>query len=299
MTFKVLEKIPLKATPLSPSEKTPKIMCMVYSMKVNHATNIRAMRETWAPYCDGFLVFSTANDTRIPAISLPHDGPEDYDNMWQKVRSILKFVGTHYLDDFDFFYQGGEDLFVVPQNLKRYLQQMMEDDNKTPEDDYFVGRRFHGSSRLNYFNTGGAGYALSRGTLRKYVNRGWNHTFCSPDRLTSMEDVMLSTCLRRVFGIGLTDTRDDELRERFHHFSPDLLYQWRPPADVHRKYQWHALGKGNNEWYLTFNRDWPPQIAEMCCSPSTVSFHYIKQPAMVRHLYALINACDERVGLSR
>jgi hypothetical protein len=32
----------------------------------------------------------------------------------------------------------------------------------------------------------------------------------------------------------------------------------------------------------------------MCCSPETVSFHYIKQPAMVRHLYALINSCDRK-----
>jgi glycoprotein-N-acetylgalactosamine 3-beta-galactosyltransferase len=265
-------------------------------MEKSHATRIRAMRETWAAYCDGFLVFSTANDPRIPAISIPHDGPEDYHNMWQKVRSILKFVATHYLDDFDFFYQGGDDMFVIPQNLKRYLQQILDDDNKTAEDDYFVGRRFHGPDQSTYgfFNTGGAGYALSRGTLRKYVQEGWSNTNCSPEAHYSGEDILLSQCLLNVFGIELTDTRDSQLRERFHHFPPDVLYQWRPPADTSRVYKWHPLGEGNNEWYFAYNRDWPPLIGEMCCSPETVSFHYIKQPAMVRHLYALINSCDRK-----
>jgi glycoprotein-N-acetylgalactosamine 3-beta-galactosyltransferase len=294
LTFKVIEKIGITAKRLSPSEKTPTIMCMVYSMEISHATSIRAIRETWAPYCDGFLVFSTANDPRIPAISLPHDGPEQWHNMWQKIRSILKFVGTHYLDKFDFFYQGGDDMFVIPQNLKRYLQEKMDDDRKTPEDDYFVGRRFHGprGTRFGRFNVGGPGYALSRGTLRKYVNEGWNNTGCSPNSRVPEEDIKLSQCLLKVFGIGLTDTRDHELRERFHNFPPDVIYQWRPPADVDREYNWSPFGKGANEWYLTFNREWPPLIAEMCCSPDTVSFHYIKQPAMVRHLHALIHTCD-------
>lgn len=29
----------------------------------------------------------------------------------------------------------------------------------------------------------------------------------------------------------------------------------------------------------------------MCCAPDSVSFHYIKKPAMVRHLYALLHDC--------
>ena len=79
---------------------------MVYTMKEQHATNIRAIGETWASYCDGYLAFSTANDPRIPAILLPYERSGEYGNMWQKVRSIWKFVGTHYyLEDFDFSFR--------------------------------------------------------------------------------------------------------------------------------------------------------------------------------------------------
>lgn len=248
---------------------------MVYTMKENHATNIRAIRETWGSGCDGFLAFSTLSDPRIPTISLPHEGKEAYENMWQKVRSIWHFVGTHYLDDFDFFFQGGEDLFVIPQNLKEYLSTVGD-----PEDDHFIGRRFKGYGNNNYFNSGGAGYALSRGTLRKYITEGFEHPKCYAKKTTSMEDVMIAGCLRDAFGVGMTDTRDSELRERFHPFAPGGHYSWKPPAP------------GKKDWYADYNEEWPPLLKEKCCAPDSVSFHYIKKPAMVRHLHALLYNCS-------
>jgi hypothetical protein len=59
----------------------PKVMCLVYTMANAHANRIRAMRETWAGGCDGFLAFSTESDPRLPAISLEHEGPEEYGNV--------------------------------------------------------------------------------------------------------------------------------------------------------------------------------------------------------------------------
>lgn len=59
----------------------PKLMCLVYTMADAHANRIRAMRDTWAGGCDGFLAFSTESDPRLPAISLEHEGPEAYTNV--------------------------------------------------------------------------------------------------------------------------------------------------------------------------------------------------------------------------
>lgn len=273
----VLDQVPIVAQPPSTYEsiRQPKILCMVYTMEVNHTTTIRAMRETWASHCDGFLAFSTASDPRIPAISLPHEGPEAYTNMWQKVRSIWKFVGTHYIDDFDWFFQGGDDLFVLPQNLRNYLR------NLDAEGDHFVGRRFKGYDGT-YFNSGGAGYALSRGILRKYVTQGWDHPDCAPHAHTSMEDVMIAQCLSNLFGVGLTDTRDEQGRERFHPFAPGTHLYWQPPGPGEKA-----------DWYEEYNREWPVKLGTDCCAPDSVSFHYIKKPAMVRHIYALLYQCGK------
>lgn len=96
---KLLDAVPIRGMPLLPQDWTeaafaskkmkrqPKVLCMVYTMAENHHTNIRAIRETWGPGCDGFLAFSTRDDPRIPAISLAHDGPEEYNNMVSKTKS--------------------------------------------------------------------------------------------------------------------------------------------------------------------------------------------------------------------
>ena len=67
----------------------PKIMCLVYTMADAHANRIRAMRETWAGGCDGFLAFSTESDPRLPAISLDHEGPEAYENVSTRYATIV------------------------------------------------------------------------------------------------------------------------------------------------------------------------------------------------------------------
>lgn len=104
----LLDLVPIVGAPIAKESKGGKVLCMIYTMEENHATNIRAMRETWAPGCDGFLAFSTKTDARIPAISIPHKGEESYNNMWQKIRSMWSFVWKNYHSDFDWFYIGGE-----------------------------------------------------------------------------------------------------------------------------------------------------------------------------------------------
>jgi glycoprotein-N-acetylgalactosamine 3-beta-galactosyltransferase len=273
----LLDAVPIRGMPMVEQDDgsySPKILCIVYTMEESHATKIRAIRETWAGGCDGFLAFSTKSDPRIPAISIPHQGEESYDNMWQKVRSMLEFVGKHYLEDFDFVFQGGDDLFVIPGNLRNYLKHAVSD----PEQDFFAGRRFRQTNDV-YFNSGGAGYAISRGTLRKFVTQGIDHSLCRPKKKTSQEDVEIAQCLRKLFNIGLVDTRDAEGRERFHPFSPGTHYTWQYPKPP------------QSDWYEDYNVEWPVKLGKECCAPDSVSFHYVKKPAMVRHLHTLLYHC--------
>jgi glycoprotein-N-acetylgalactosamine 3-beta-galactosyltransferase len=271
---KLLDVVPIVGQPFS-KKSEGKLLCLVYTMESKHATNIRAIRETWASGCDGFLAFSTKSDPRIPAISLPHNGKEEYNNMWQKVRSIWNFVGNHYIDQFEWFYIGGEDLFVIPQNLKNYLATFPSNEP------YFLGRRFKAYGDDEYFNSGGAGYTLSRPSLQCYLDNFENEAHCSPDRHTPTEDVQIAKCLRKACGINIYDTRDDQKRERFHPFAPGGQLNWQPPA------------KGGSDWYETYNREWGLLLGKECCAPDSVSFHYIKKPAMVRHLFHYSHACKE------
>ena len=288
---KLLDGVPIRGMPIGHSQV--KLFCGVYTLDQYkghnvHSSLIRAMRETWASHCDGFVAFSNLTDPRIPALNIPHEGPEAYENMWQKSRAIWKYIGQHYLEDYDYFILGGEDLMVIPENLKRYLEWVQQDEtgettrhHRTPDDDLFAGRRFKGYGRDNYFNSGGAGYVLSRGTLRKFYEQGLEHSSCHAHSKTAMEDVMIASCLRDAFHIGLVDTRDDQQRERFHPFAPGHHYNWRFPKPP------------QTDWYEDYNKEWGLKLGLECCAPDSVSFHYIKKPATVRHLWSLLYFCGK------
>ena len=76
------------------------------------------MRGTWASRCDGFSVMSDLDDAAIPAANVVHEGKEEYNNIWQKVRMIWKYVERNWGDEFEWFIIGGDDLYVIAENLR-------------------------------------------------------------------------------------------------------------------------------------------------------------------------------------
>lgn len=50
---------------------------------------------------------------------IKHEGPEEWDNMWQKSRAIWKYIDRHYKNDFDWFVLGGDDIFLIVENLRK------------------------------------------------------------------------------------------------------------------------------------------------------------------------------------
>jgi hypothetical protein len=106
---------------LDPNRNGNRIFCAVYTMEANHASNVRVMKSTWAKRCNGWVAFSTKTDESIPALEIHHEGPEAYNNMWQKSRSIWKYIAHHYRDEFDWFLIGGDDMYYIVSNLRKYL----------------------------------------------------------------------------------------------------------------------------------------------------------------------------------
>ena len=67
--------------------KRAKIFCLVYTIEKNH-DRIPPLRETWLQKCDGSMVASTKTDRDLGTVNIPHEGPEEYNNIWQKVRAM-------------------------------------------------------------------------------------------------------------------------------------------------------------------------------------------------------------------
>ncbi len=208
--------------------KRSKILCMVYTVHFppkyeNH--NLRAQAETWGGQCDGFIAASNFTDHGIGSINLPHIGPETYGNMWQKVRSMWAYAYDHYRDEFDFFHICGDDVYVVVDNLRAYLDGPEVTQLENGHCDHFYrqctwtpdrGPRplYFGASLLwkGVVPAGGPGYTLNRAALDILVE-DLLPTFCH-NSTDSREDVFVGSAFAGA-GIYLSRTVDASGGERY------------------------------------------------------------------------------------
>ena len=98
--------------------------------------------QTWAKRCDGFMASSTATDKNLGTVYIPHKGPEEYNNIAQKIRSTWLYIHDNYVDDYEWFYIGGDGVYVLVENLKYYLgSEEIRTASEFGKKPLFLGRR--------------------------------------------------------------------------------------------------------------------------------------------------------------
>jgi len=282
-----------------------KLFCIVYTTEHSHAHKIPPIRETWGPKCEGFMVASTKTNTSLNTVEIPHAGDEAYENIWQKIRSVWSYVYDHYYEEYDWFHIGGEDMMVIPENLRAYLEsdeiQMAavggQDIHSTSTRDgnnshsnatmqvplYLGGRLAFEGDKNTIFNQGGGGYTLNKAALKMLVLEGIPNHFT--DAQTFTEDVMISKVFAKL-GVHPYDTRDEFGGERYNPYSPGYHYDFRKPQDKYHQKKWYAaylLEEEGHEFIEGVHH----------CAAHSVSFHYIKVDLMYRLFALLYNLCPE------
>lgn len=232
---------------------------------------------------DGLLVAETGNHLML---SLVHNGEEDYYNIWQKVRSMWSYIYDNYYEKYDWFHIGGDDLYLLVENLRLYLESeeiktaanggiYLPDGTEKVQTPLFLGRRFAYQGDMNdIFNSGGSGYTMNKAALKTLVVDGFPNWW--PDKKTFSEDTMVARVLAQ-FGIFPYETKDEAGGERYMPFMPGHHYGYRMPQD-HSK-DWYALYSINIKEGLDH------------CAARSVAFHYVKGPAMKRLHALLYNLC--------
>jgi glycoprotein-N-acetylgalactosamine 3-beta-galactosyltransferase len=223
-------------------KSSPRLFCMVYTHSNRHEDVLRSIVETYAPQCDGFLAASNVTDPTLGAFKVPHHGSEDYENMWNKVQAMWFFAYQNFLLDFDWFHIGGDDMYVIPDNLRR-LGDHHTNEKKRP---LYLGGSIPNSKNLaRRFCGGGAGYTLNRYALHLLVQRMLNGE--CPAETAPDEDVRLGRCLEDA-GVACHDTNDefgDDNDEggggevRYHHLDVQFHASWTPTR--HALWLWEPL----------------------------------------------------------
>lgn len=238
-----------------------KVFCMVYTHSNRHDI-LQSIVETYGQNCDGFLAASNLTDPSLGAFALTHDGPEAYDNMWNKVRAMWEFIHQNFLLDFDWFHIGGDDMYLIPDNLRRLASKYSQ---KRP---YILGASIPNSKNpTRRYCGGGAGYTLNRKAVNTVVNRFSNGN--CPAANAPDEDIRLSRCLEDI-GVKCSDTNDEDEDVRYHHLDAQFHAGWVPTR--------HALWLWEKLQYFHNIRGNQTKLAQI--SNTSVSFHLAK--TMVR-----------------
>jgi len=296
----------------SSSSSRIRLFCLVYTTASGHS-KIQRIRETWGPKCDGFVVGSTITDPTVDAIHVPHSGPEVYQNIWQKVRVLWRYVYDHYYETYDWFHIGGDDLYLIVEHLQQYLES---DEIRTaahggiylPEDDelehqtnattwqvpLFLGaRHWRAGNRADVYNDGGAGYTLNKAALKLLVVYGLPNYFV--DTTISEEDVMVARVFRQ-FGVYPYPTKDETGAERYNVFSPGKHYRYQmlPNANWRDRPYFDPYGiylrvRGWIDWYSLYHTNSKQGLDHS--SRSSVAFHEIYGDDMYRLTALLYNLC--------
>eukprot|EP00542_Grammatophora_oceanica_P009644 CAMPEP_0194035860 /NCGR_PEP_ID=MMETSP0009_2-20130614/8276_1 /TAXON_ID=210454 /ORGANISM="Grammatophora oceanica, Strain CCMP 410" /LENGTH=880 /DNA_ID=CAMNT_0038677401 /DNA_START=21 /DNA_END=2663 /DNA_ORIENTATION=+ len=288
--YKMLtEKVKVKA----PQNPKSKIFCLVYTIDSGHK-NIPPIRETWGQRCDGFMVGSNMTDASIGAVNIVHEGPEEYNNIWQKVRSMWAYIYDNYYEKYDWFHIGGDDLYMIVDNLRSYVDSEEiqvaqnggmylptgDEKDQTP---LFLGRRFaYGGNMDDIFNSGGSGYTMNKAALKTLVVKGMPGMF--PHAHTFSEDTMVARILRK-FGVFPYDTKDEDGGERYMPFMPGHHLGYRPPPACVPD----PLAKDCKDWYPKYSIDIKYGMDH--CAEQSVAFHYVKDNSMKRLHALLYNKC--------
>ncbi|GKY98032.1 hypothetical protein MPSEU_000761300 [Mayamaea pseudoterrestris] len=267
---------------LRSGERRPRILCMIYTYTPSHS-RIKNIRETWGPKCDGFFAASDSADPFVDSVNLTHQGPESMNNMWQKVRSMWSYAYDNFYESYDWFHIGGDDLFLIVENLRRYLESdeiqaaqngglFISNGPERMQVPLYLGKRFRFGGRIRtIFNTGGPGYTLNRAALKLLVVDGLPHHYVHD--VTSAEDIRIARVFEKL-GVYPYETRDENGGERYHHYSPAFHYDFR-------------LNKIS--WLSTVMID--PLEGLNHSSPHSVAFHYVKDDDMRRAYSLLYHDC--------
>lgn len=205
--------------------------------------------------------------SRYPAVLLV----PDHIGVDQGVARLEYVIRTVYNDinpDFGFFVN--DHTFVLPHNLCQFVK------NHDSSKNLYAGHALKGKDEVA-FNSGAAGYVLSRSTMAKLINE-WDNPIskCISENaskwLQGNPGILMAECFARVLNIPVVDTRDkDDLSHIFHAYG--LVRTVAAKFD-----DWYLNKHKTLDDVLGVDSKYHHQLqgGENCCSNGTVSFHYVE-----------------------
>lgn len=245
---------------------------------------LQSIHETWGPNARAIFVlhnqteeFPKGSHLTLSAQHTPNDPyrfPQsliipEHINPEHGVPRLMYTIRTIYEKvDPDFCFFVNDHTFVIPEHLCHFL------DGRDPSEDLYAGHALR-NGKSEVFNSGAAGYVLSRSTVRKLLQKWDSHDdSCwigseASSWLQGNPGLVTMHCLESL-GIHSSDTRVDRKWHVFHAFPLTRMVMGNVDKWYHNKHEDMNTFEGFDESYSVL------LTGEDCCAESTVSFHYVE-----------------------
>ena len=262
-----------------------KVLCIIITDSSHHDGRLKAIVETYAPKCDGFIAASNVTDLSLSAVDILMTSPSQQQHssdtifgssiteQWRNICRAWHYVYDQYKDDFDFFHMGFDDMYVIGENLKYFLSTYdnanTTQDSTIEQEPLYLGAAVVASRKFpeRRHCGSGAGYTLNRAALLLLRNQLSEHRCNDPALLASQANAtttvgeLMAYCLG-LAGIRCARTVDKDSSLRYLEFGIDYQARWskqvKGPIKVGPLKTYHNI-------YMR------PKVAGI--SPSTVSIH--------------------------
>ena len=201
------------------------------------------------------------------------------------------YLYEHYRDEYELFHLGGDDMYVIPENIKlRYMQTLVSTSSSNTTTKIFMGAWApHGTGK---FVCGGGGYTLNQPALTALVEQSLPR--CFQDTKAAFEDRLVTRCLGDI-GIVPQDTRDPITAEQtYHDTDPQTLFTTEPVPPDHPKRRRASMHKKVADYWEKLphpsipNATVGPRRGLEAAAAYSLSFHKIHYPNYMARLHVLI-----------
>jgi hypothetical protein len=273
---------------------TATLLCITYTYEKKHP-QAAVIHNSWGKRCTRHIIVTNKPSVdgvdQTDVLSLEPRGGEHNDNLWMKTVAILEALASRSdLSDYDYYFMGGDDVMMMPSNLRRLISEPGNTLMHRAGTPLFFGTRFvfapgdqvhinlddwRSIDTLGTWDTqteflSGAGYVFNRHALHVVV-QGTQNRLCNPDLRSHAEDVYIAGCFQN-FGVLPRDTRDAQGEDRVQVMTP-----------------YHMAVQSQNTAYTWWFRDYKPvptPLGSEIASKHSFVWHYMG-PGDVRKMTGL------------
>ena len=262
----------------------PRYATVVVPSVVNpngRTARLKAISETWG--CQARAIYVVHDVAEYPDAqgNLLGDGTSIYPKLLvvppeitaeegvKRLYHVIKEVTESALDpDFAFFVN--DHTFVIPEHACCYISE------RDPREHLYAGHAMRNKVDAFAFNSGAAGYFLSRATMQGLVDRWDQHDpLCSTEGASKWHQgnpgLLTAKCMSEALNAKAIDTRDEHGWHRFHAFG--LIRTVTGHVD-----EWYQNKHKNLDEFLGPDEAHHHKLGTLyeCCSAETISFHYVE-----------------------